>query len=151
LSIRIRSPKDFCAGLLFVVVGVVTVVIARGYPIGSTSRMGPGYFPVLIGSLLILTGIVVVVRGLSVAGEPIGRLAGKGLLLVLGAVLLFAVSIEKLGLAPAVLLVVIVSYLSNPRFKVLELAILAAVLALASVGIFVYGLKLPFKVWPVLG
>ena len=113
--------------------------------------MGPGYFPILVGSLLILVGIVVAGRSLTTEPDPIGRIAFKPLLLVLGAVLLFAASIEKLGLASAILLVVIVSYLANPRHKLLELAILAAVLAIASVGIFVYGIKLPFKVWPELG
>jgi len=151
LSIKIRNAKDLFAGLLFLVVGVAAVLIARGYPVGSTSRMGPGYFPILVGSLLILVGIVVAGRSLTTEPDPIGRIAFKPLLLVLGAVLLFAASIEKLGLASAILLVVIVSYLANPRHKLLELAILAAVLAIASVGIFVYGIKLPFKVWPELG
>ena len=143
-----RPGKDFFAGLLFIAFGALAVAIGRGYPLGSAARMGPGYFPVLVGSLLLLVGIVVAARGLSVKAEGVGRLAIKPLVLVLGAVLLFAATIEKLGLAVAILGVVVVGYLANTRRRPLELIVLALVLTAASVLIFYYGLKLPFKVWP---
>jgi len=143
-----RPGKDFFAGLLFIAFGALAVAIGRGYPLGSAARMGPGYFPVLVGSLLLLIGIVVAARGLSAKGEGVGRLAIKPLVLVLGAVLLFAATIEKLGLAVAILGVVVVGYLANTRRRPVELIVLALVLTAASVLIFYYGLKLPFKVWP---
>ena len=143
-----RPGKDFFAGLLFIAFGALAVAIGRGYPLGSAARMGPGYFPVLVGSLLLLVGIVVAARGLSAKAEGVGRLAIKPLVLVLGAVLLFAATIEKLGLAVAILGVVVVGYLANTRRRPVELIVLALVLTAASVLIFYYGLKLPFKVWP---
>lgn len=143
-----RPGKDFFAGLLYIAFGGFAVAIGRGYPLGSAARMGPGYFPVLVGSILLLVGIVVAARGLSPKSERMGRLAIKPLVLVLGAVLLFAAMIEKLGLAVAILGVVVVGYLANTRWRPLELIALALVLTTASVLIFYYGLKLPFKVWP---
>jgi len=144
----VRPGKDFFAGLLYIAFGVLAVAMGRGYPLGSAARMGPGYFPVLVGSLLLVVGIIVAARGLSAKSEPVGRLTIVPLVLVLGAVLLFAVAIEKLGLAVALLGVVVVGYLANARRRPLELLVLALVLSAASVLIFHYGLKLPFKVWP---
>ena len=143
-----RPGKDFFAGLLFIAFGGLAIAIGRGYPLGSAARMGPGYFPVLVGSLLLLVGIVVAARGLSAKAEGVGRLAITPLVLVLGAVLLFAATIEKLGLAVAILGVLVIGYLANTRRRPVELIVLALVLAAASVLIFYYGLKLPFKVWP---
>jgi hypothetical protein len=151
LGPKIRNAKDLFAGLLFVAVGVAAVVVGRDYPLGSTSRMGPGYFPVLVGAVLILIGLVVAARAPVAQSEPIGRIAVKPVFLVIGAIALFAACIETLGLAAAILLVVVVGYLANPQRKWVELLILAVVLTVASLGIFVYGLKLPFKVWPELG
>jgi Tripartite tricarboxylate transporter TctB family len=150
LNLKIRNAKDLFAGLLFVVFGAAAVLIGRHYPLGSASRMGPGYFPVLVGALLVLVGVVVTVRALVAHPDRIGRIAVKPLVLVLAAVATFAAFIEQMGLAVVVLSVVVVGYLANPRPKWLELVVLAAVLTGASLAIFVYGLKLPFKVWPDL-
>ncbi len=148
---KIRNAKDLFAGMLFVAVGVAAVVVGRDYPFGSASRMGPGYFPVLVGAVLIFIGLVVAARAPATQAERIGQIAIKPVFLVIGAIALFAACIETLGLALAILLVVIVGYLANPQPKWVELLILAVVLTVASLGIFVYGLKLPFKVWPALG
>jgi putative tricarboxylic transport membrane protein len=143
-----RLGKDFFAGLLFIAFGSFAVAIGRGYPLGSAARMGPGYFPVLVGGVLLLVGLVVAARGVRVKAESVGRLAIQPLVLVLGAVLLFAATIEKLGLAVAILGVVVVGYLANTRRRPFELIVLALVLTAVSVLTFYYGLKLPFKVWP---
>ena len=143
-----RPGKDFFAGLLYIAFGGLAVALGSGYPLGSAARMGPGYFPVMVGSLLLLVGIVVAARGLRAKSERMGALAIKPLVLVLGAVILFAALIEKIGLAVAILGVVVIGYLANTRRRPLELLVLALVLTTASVLIFHYGLKLPFKIWP---
>ena len=148
---QVRNAKDLFAGLLFAVIGAAAVVIGRGYPLGSTAQMGPGYFPMLVGGLLILIGLIVAVRAFAARSEAIERLDIKSVLLVIGAVAVFAAGIEHLGLVLSILLVVILGYAANSERKLTELLILALVLALASAAIFVYGLQLPFKVWPELG
>jgi len=150
LSSKVRNAKDLFAGLLFAVIGATAVVIGRGYPLGSASRMGPGYFPLLVGGLLIFIGVVVAARAFAARSEPIGRLDIKPVVLVIGAVAVFAAAIEQLGLALSILVVVALGYTANSERKLTELVILAIVLAVASVAIFVYGLQLPFKVWPEL-
>lgn len=145
---KLRAGRDLLAGLLYILIGGLAVTIGSGYPLGSASRMGPGYFPVLVGALLVLVGCVVTTRGLKVNSERVGRLAVKALVLVLGSVIFFAATIEKIGLAAAILGVVVIGYLANARWRPVELCVLALVLTAASVLIFYYGLKLPFKVWP---
>ena len=145
---KFRPGKDFFAGLLYIAFGSAAVAIGRGYALGTAARMGPGYFPVLVGALLVVVGLVVAARGVTAKSERLKRLAIGPVALVLAAVLLFAVTIEKLGLVIALLAVVVVGYLANARWRPLELVLLAGVLTAASVLIFYYGLKLPFKVWP---
>ena len=145
---KFRPGKDFFAGLLYIAFGSAAVAIGRGYALGTAARMGPGYFPVLVGAVLVIVGLVVAGRGVLAKSERLQRLMIAPLALVLAAVLLFAVTIEKLGLVVAVLAVVVVGYLANARWRPLELVLLAGLLTAASVLIFYYGLKLPFKVWP---
>ncbi|MEO8631627.1 MAG: tripartite tricarboxylate transporter TctB family protein [Betaproteobacteria bacterium] len=148
MAVRIKSSKDFYAGLMYIAIGGLAVFLARDYSIGSTSRMGPGYFPLLVGGLLLLIGLVVAARGFTLTTERIDRWQLKPLLLVLFSVAVFALTIERLGLAVAVLLVTVAGYMANPKARLLELIVLTVVLTAVSLGVFVYALKLPFNVWP---
>jgi hypothetical protein len=149
LQIHIKGAKDLFAGLLFVIVGSAAAFTAYHYPMGTAARMGPGYFPFLAGCGLALVGVVVAARAVAIRNDGVGAMHLKPVILILGAVALFAATIESYGLAVAIMLVVGVGYLANPRPRVLEAALLAVVLTAVSIGIFAYGLKLPFKVWPV--
>jgi hypothetical protein len=123
-------------------------VLARAYPFGSSMRMGPGYFPTILGGLLALLGAAVLVRGLLVRDEPIGRVEVGTTLLILAAVALFALTVERLGIVVSVALVVLVSALPSGHFRWHEVTVLALVMAGLAVGLFTYGLGLPFKVFP---
>jgi hypothetical protein len=71
LAFQIRHPKDFWSGLIFIVVGIAALIIGRDYSLGTSTRMGPGYFPVLLGGLLTLFGAIIATRALVVLGEPV--------------------------------------------------------------------------------
>ena len=129
---KIRNAKDLFAGMLLSPLAWPLSLSAATTPFGSASRMGPGYFPVLVGAVLIFIGLVVAARAPATQAERIGRIAIKPVFLVIGAIALFAACIETLGLALAILLVVIVGYLANPQPKWVELLILAVVLTVAS-------------------
>lgn len=144
------AAKDFYAGLIFILLGLLAVATARNYPLGSIARMGPGYFPTVLGGVTAALGLAILARGLFSAGrEPVGGFARRPLILVLGAVVLFALGIDSLGLAVAVLALIAVCSLSGPEFRLLEVAALSLGLAAMAVGVFVYGLGLPLKVWPL--
>jgi hypothetical protein len=149
MSISIRSPRDFCAGLIFLFFGALAAYIAREYPMGSAVRMGPGYFPYFLGILLALLGVVICIKSLLIHGERIESVNLRALLLVLGAVGVFAGTIESAGIVIATALLVGVGAAASPESRLREVAVLIVFLLALAVGVFTYGLGLPFKLFPV--
>jgi hypothetical protein len=146
---RIQGAKDFWGGLVFVFFGLMALLISRDYPIGTTMHMGPRYFPTIIGSLLTLLGLIIAVRGLSITGEKIKGWGPRPLVMVLAAVVAFAVMIRPLGLASATLALVAISCLGTAESRIREVVVLYLFLAALAVGLFIYGIGLPLKVWPL--
>ena len=147
---RISAPKDFWSGLMFIAFAAVALLSARGYSLGSVGKMGPGYFPLLLGIVLVLIGAILVARSFAIAGEPVGKIGVFPLAIVALAVCLFAVSIEPLGVVIALVVVTVLSALASREFRLLDVSLLAAALAAFAVGVFVYGLRLSLPVWPGL-
>lgn len=197
---QIRNEKDFWAGLMFMGFGLAAVIIASlNYQMGSAVRMGPAYFPVMLGGLLAILGLVVFLRGFFSKLPPetmkanlsfgirefifgivvfaalgygskvvfksgdYGMLAAsvllavlsflyrpktKPLILILACGMVFAYLLKPLGLVLATILLVFVAALGGHEYKFKEVAIVAVVLAIFSVVVFVYGLTLPFQIWP---
>jgi putative tricarboxylic transport membrane protein len=144
----IRSPKDFWTGLIYVFFGSSAVLIAREYGMGTALRMGPGYFPTVLGFLLALIGIISLVRSFIATGSPIGGLAFKGLLLVVGSTVVFGFIVRGAGLAIALPALVIMSAYASVRFRWGPSLAVAAGLTLFCVFVFLKGLGVPL---PVLG
>ncbi|MBK0394598.1 tripartite tricarboxylate transporter TctB family protein [Ramlibacter algicola] len=156
---RIKSQKDFFAGLMFTIAGVAFAWGATHYTIGNGARMGPGYFPLMLGILLAILGLVVVFGSLVVEtedGEPVGAIAWRPLGFIIGSNILFGVllagvpslGIPAFGLIVAIYGLTFVAALAGDEFKAKEVAILATVLAVGSYLAFVVLLKLQFPVWP---
>src|SRR5947209_17739701 len=99
---RIRSPKDFWAGLIFVAIGAAFMLGAQHYRLGDMHRMGPGMFPTLIGALLALLGTLIAARAFVLAGEAVPRLHARPLGVSLLAIVLFGLAMQWLGLIAAV-------------------------------------------------
>lgn len=145
---RIRNPKDFWTGIIYLATGLAAVVIARDYPMGSVLKMGPGYFPIVLGALLALIGFVSLIRSFIVPGEPIGAIAVKGLLFVIGGTLIGAALIRSAGAAIALPVLVLISAYASVRFRWAPMVALAAGLTIFCVVVFLYGLGIPL---PILG
>lgn len=146
---KIHKSKDFFAGVLFIIFGVSAVFIAQAYRMGTAVRMGPGYFPTLLGSVLTILGFIIAVRALWLNGAMIKLETLRPLLLIPAAVLAFSFLVQPLGLVLACLALVVIGSLGGWEFRLREVAVLYVVLVLLTVVVFVYGLKLPFKVWPL--
>jgi putative tricarboxylic transport membrane protein len=144
----IRSPKDFWTGVIYVLFGLSAVVIARDYGMGTALRMGPGYFPMVLGALLTLIGVIALARSLVQPAAPIGRFALKGLLLVLGSTLVFGLVVRRAGLAIALPVLVMTSAWASAHFRWGPSIALAAGLTVFCVLVFLRGLGVPL---PVLG
>ena len=149
--ISIRNRKEFFAGLFFLAFGLGAVWVARGYPMGTAVRMGAGYFPIMLGGILALLGLVIVVKSFSGENGPLPRLVWRPLLLISISVVLFAVLINLFGLILTAVILVFVSGLGGVSFRWRESLVLGVMLAMLSAGLFVYGLGLLFPLWPRLG
>lgn len=148
---KIRHPKDFAAGLMFIGFGVFDLIVAAAYPLGTAARMGPGYFPRILGLLLILFGIILALRSLKLDGEPIRFGSPVPAAIVLGAVVLFGIIVPKAGLILSTIVLIMVASYASPEFRWKEALISGIVLATVSVLGFVWGLGLQFSMWPSLG
>ena len=148
MDIRIRSPRDFFAGVIFLSFGLCAVVVGRDYPMGSALRMGAGYFPLVLGALLLVLGVVICIQSLVVSGEKVEQISLRPLLLVLLAIGAFAVSVDSLGIVAATVLMTIIGAMASPESRWREVIVLTVALLGLSVGVFAYGLGLPFKLMP---
>ena len=144
----IRSAKDFWTGLIYIFFGLSAVLLATDYGMGTAIKMGPGYFPIVLGALLTLIGIIAVGRSFVGPPAPIGRFAVKGLLLVVGSTFLFGLLVRRAGLAIALPLLVMVSARASAQFRWRPSIALAAGLTLFCVLVFLKGLGVPL---PILG
>jgi hypothetical protein len=143
-----RSPKDFWSGAIYILFGSTALIIGRDYSMGTALRMGPSYFPSLLGGLLILVGVISVLRSFWLAGAPIGAFALQKLALITGSVILFGLVVRGLGLAIALPLLTIVSARASMRFRWGPSIALAAGLTVFCVLVFIKGLGVPL---PLIG
>jgi putative tricarboxylic transport membrane protein len=147
---KIRAPSDFWCGLLFVAIGVAFAVLAQNYRFGTAARMGPGYFPTLLGALMALLGLTLAVPAFARDGDAMQRFHLRPFLFVLLAIAVFGLALAYLGLAAAIAALVVVGSFAEPELKPLETAGLAAFLVVFSILIFVVLLGLPIQLWPDL-
>jgi hypothetical protein len=148
----IRDPKDFWSGVIFVIFGLAAVIIGRDYSMGTAGRMGPAYFPTILGGLLVLIGSIGVVRSMFKSGGAIGRFAVREFLLVMASVAVFGLLVRGAGLAISVILVVMISGFASIKFKVGPYLLLGIGMAVFCVLVFVKALGLPMPMFgPWLG
>ena len=147
MKLVVRDSAGFVAGLLFLAVGLGAIGVASDYPIGSALHMGPGYFPIVLGVLLVLVGVASVVRALVVTTAVSERIALRPLLVIGAAVVVFAVGIDRIGLIPTVFVSALLACMAGSRPRVMESCVIAACLSVMAAGIFFYGLKLPFSLF----
>ena len=156
---KIKSQKDFYSGLLYTVVGAAFAYGATSYNVGTAARMGPGYFPLLLGSLLAIIGGIIIFKALVVetpTGDRIGSWAWKPLSFIIAGNLLFGVLLGGLpsikfpamGLIVAIYGTTLIVSMAGDKFKLKEVLILATVLSVLSYLAFIVLLKLQFPVWP---
>ncbi len=143
-----RAPQDLAAGLLITAFGLVALWLGRGWPTGTLAYVQSGFFPRMIGLLMVLAGTVVTGRSLLSHGPALPSWGWRPLIGVTAAVLAFAGAVETLGLVPAVLILVGLGNLASQPLRPVPLALLGSALAAGCVALFVWGLGLPLRVWP---
>ena len=144
----VRSPKDLVAGLLFIATGAATIGVASGYALGTAARMGPGYFPRLLGILLIVLGTALALRSLRLNGPPLPGWKWRPLLVVLGSVTMFGLIVNHAGLVISTILLIVMASAASREFRPREAVISGIALAVLVVGVFAIGLNLQIGIWP---
>jgi hypothetical protein len=145
---RIKGPREFWAGLMFIGFGLGFAIIGQNYQMGTAVRMGPAYFPTILGGLLAVLGVAIVIDGLVEEGPKVPRFYFKPLILILLAIVLFGMLLKPLGLVICAAILIGVGALGGLDFRWKEVVILFVVLAVFSVYVFVKALGLPIPVWP---
>ena len=158
-AVNIKSQKDFFSGLMFMGVGVAFAWGAITYNVGQGARMGPGYFPLMLGILMTVLGVAITFKSLVVeanGGDKIGKWAWKPLIFIILANLLFgvllgglpSVKLPAMGMIAAIYALTFVSSMAETGWKVKNTFILATVLTIGSYVAFILVLKLQLTVWP---
>lgn len=147
---HIRNTKDFYASVIYMLFGIAAMVLAVCYQIGTTAKMGPGYFPFTLGGMLTVLGLVISLRSLSKGkgGRKVLSFRVKPVVLVLSSVVLFGLLLRPLGLLVSTVILVIVSSMASDDFKRRDAILNAFVLLAIVLVIFVYFLKFQIPVWP---
>jgi putative tricarboxylic transport membrane protein len=156
--LQVLACRDVLAGLMFIGVALFGLWLSRDYPIGTALRMGTGYVPRLLCWILLGLGVVVLVQGLraalaSEASGQRGHLSGQAsgwrpVVFVTASLVIFGLSIERLGLVLSILLLVGVGAVAARGLRLVETLAAALVLIALSWGIFILGLGLTMPVWP---
>ncbi len=146
----IKSKKDLYAGIMFIAIGVFFALWALNYPMGTAVRMGPAYFPTILGWLTASLGLIIFIRGFTVPDEDPRPINWRPLLLINGAAVVFGLLVDplKIGFVGAVVVSVIICALGGYEFKWKEAITEAIVLIVVCWASFVWGLGLPFRLFP---
>jgi hypothetical protein len=147
--VKIKSPKDFWAGVMFIVTGLFFLAWALAYyQMGTAVRMGPAYFPAVLGGLLASLGAIVLLGSFAISGPPIAKFHYRPLLLISLGCVVYGYLMKPAGLLVATAALVFISAYGGHEFKWKEVTILYLVLIVFSVLVFVKGLTLPFPICP---
>ena len=144
-----RDRKDFNAGLMYIGIGAFFGGFATNYPMGTAVRMGPAYFPSILGALLAALGLILVFRSFFARDpEMPSKTHWRPLFFILGAACLFGYLINVAGLVISAAVMMLVGSFGGWDFRWKEQVIGAILMPAACTGIFYYGLGLPFKLFP---
>ncbi|MDU0311119.1 tripartite tricarboxylate transporter TctB family protein [Rhizobium sp. 25PS6] len=143
-SISFDTTNAIC-GALFVATGAFFAIQSLGLDLGTSVRMGPGYFPLVLAAVLVLLGAIIFIQALRVEGEPIDPFAWRGMLFILPAPVFFGLTVRGLGFAPSLFLTAFIACFASQKMNVFFAIILSLLLTIFSVAVFSYGLGLPFE------
>jgi hypothetical protein len=144
MNLTALRSKDFWAGLMLIATGGAAIILARDYAFGTATRMGPGYFPTVLGGLLILFGLYLVVTGLRSEDKIEPGWSPRALIVLPLSLVLFGVLMDRAGFVPALAGLIFGSAAAGTDFRPLEILLLTVVLTAFSVVVFVWGIGLPY-------
>ncbi len=140
-----RDNTDLIAGLFLMATGVFFGWQAMGLELGTSLRMGPGYFPLVLSALLVVIGLVVLIKAFGREGEPLGQIAWRGMMFILPAPVFFGLTVRGLGFVPALFVTTLIASQASVRMRPLPALALSVAVTILATLVFSYGLGLPFR------
>ena len=144
MNLELHKNKDVWAGLMLIAIGAAAMFFARNYPFGTALRMGPGYFPMILGGLLILFGLYIFTSGLRSAEKIAGSWSLRALIIVPLSLVLFGVLVERAGFVPAMIVLIFGSATASTEFRFVEVLLFSLGLTALCAAVFVWGLGRPY-------
>ncbi|MGC4027145.1 MAG: tripartite tricarboxylate transporter TctB family protein [Mesorhizobium sp.] len=146
------DKTNLACGALLAAVGIFFAVQSLSMEIGSTFRMGPGFFPLALSIILIVLGVVILVQATRVEGEPLGAIAWRGMAFILPAPIIFGLTVRSLGFVPAIFIAALVASFASHKMSVVAAVVLSVCVTVFSYVVFLWGLGLPYQAFaPWLG
>ncbi|MGH6771561.1 MAG: tripartite tricarboxylate transporter TctB family protein [Xanthobacteraceae bacterium] len=144
MNLEFLERKDFWSGILLIATGAAAVVVARDYAFGDSLRMGPGYFPSVLGGLLILFGLYIGGTALRSGEKLVGSWSLRALIILPLSLVLFGLLIDRAGFVPALMVLIFGSATASTQFRVVEVLLFSIFLTVMCVAIFIWALGMPY-------
>jgi hypothetical protein len=146
MNLEILQRKDFWSGVMLIVIGGGALLIARNYQFGSSLRMGPGYFPVILSAALVAFGVYFVLQGLRAGAEKLtGSWSLRALVIVPLSLVVFGLLIDRAGFIPAMLALILISAAASKEVRLVEILLFSVFLTAMCVVVFIWALGLPYE------
>ena len=147
---KIRNHHDLWSGVMFAGFGLLFIALSRQYQLGTSAKMGPGYFPTALGGLCMLLGACILAGAFMgpVRTDRVAKVGWRELLVILVGVALFAALLPQLGIVIALIVLILVTSTASYEFRLRDALISAVVLLIMSYFVFVKGLELQFPLLP---
>ena len=147
MKVGLRDNQDFWAGVMLIAVGMTAIVIARNYPFGTSLRMGPGYFPTVLGSILALFGLWFIAKAFRSTEKIEAGWSLRALVVIPVALVLFGILMSYGGFVPALVVLIFGSALASDEFNLIEVMLLTVGLTIGCTAVFIWGLGLPYPLF----
>lgn len=147
---KLRNHRDFWAGIMFLAFGVLFIFWSRAYQLGTAAKMGPGYFPTVLGGIMAVLGLIIMLGAFARSNPEtkVERIGFKEIILVNVAVGAFALLLAPLGMIVAIIALTFIAAAASHEFKVKETAINAIVISALAFIVFAWGLEVQMPSWP---
>jgi len=147
---QVRNSHDLWSGVMFMGFGLLFVILSRQYQLGTAAKMGPGYFPTVLGGIMAVLGLIIILGAFARSNPEtkVGTIGFKEILLVVGAVATFAFLLAHVGMVLAIIAMTFVAASASHEFKVKETAINAIVISILAYLVFAKGLEVQMPTWP---
>jgi hypothetical protein len=145
-TMKHRNYHDIIGGIALVALGLAAAVYAQRYEFGELNRMGPGYFPVALGVILAVLGLLIAIPAFFQEGSPI-HVDWAPLFVVMASLLIFALTLKSLGIIVATVLATLCASLVS-EFSWRARLLLSLVIATLTYIVFILGLAMVLPAWP---